>query len=266
MTGGRPPRRRYSDDEVALIIRRASELQQADAAAREPGSGLSLTELEEVAREAGLDPALVRRAAADVESRQPASVASRFLGAPTRIQIERTVEGELPPVAFEMLVDEMRRTLGETGQTSVLGRTLAWNITPATHRHAQTRRVHVSVVSRAGLTTIRVEESLTALSTGLFGGLVGGMGGGSGGIAVGVGLGVFGSALTGAGLWMASVLGAYSLARGIFARKSRGRAAELGAMADRLATIATDAVQDARVGDAARLAPAAPSTFPVLPR
>src|SRR5687767_11432039 len=141
MTDGLPSRRRYSDDEVALIIQRASELQQADAAAREPGSGLSLTELEEVALEAGLDPALVRRAAADVDTRQPSDVFSRLLGAPTRIQVGRTVDGELPAEAFELLVNELRRTLADSGQASVLGRTLAWNTTPSFHRHARARRV-----------------------------------------------------------------------------------------------------------------------------
>lgn len=53
--------RRFDDREVGLIIHRAAELQRRDAASAEKG-GMSLVEPEQVAREAGLDPALVRRA------------------------------------------------------------------------------------------------------------------------------------------------------------------------------------------------------------
>ena len=62
------PSRRYNEKEVADIIKRASELQQAESTA-ESTTGMSLAELEQVAREAGLDPALVRRAATDLDTR-----------------------------------------------------------------------------------------------------------------------------------------------------------------------------------------------------
>jgi hypothetical protein len=80
------PSRRFSEKEVAHIIKRASELQQEEAPA-ESSSGMSLAELEQVAREAGLDPALVRRAATDLDTRVSDRPASRFIGAPTTLQM-----------------------------------------------------------------------------------------------------------------------------------------------------------------------------------
>jgi len=48
------PARRYNEKEVARLLKRASELQRSSPAAPNP-SGLTLTELEDIAREAGLD-------------------------------------------------------------------------------------------------------------------------------------------------------------------------------------------------------------------
>jgi hypothetical protein len=47
-----PPSRRYSEKEVADIIKRASELQQLESTA-ESTTGMSLTELEQVAARRG---------------------------------------------------------------------------------------------------------------------------------------------------------------------------------------------------------------------
>ena len=50
------PGRRYNDKEVARIIKQASEIQPCEAPS-ESTAGLSLSELEQIAREAGIDPA-----------------------------------------------------------------------------------------------------------------------------------------------------------------------------------------------------------------
>ncbi len=61
--------RRFTDDEVALILERAANTPAEDridadpAVAPAPTSGLSLTELQAIAREAGIDPHAVARAA-----------------------------------------------------------------------------------------------------------------------------------------------------------------------------------------------------------
>ena len=115
--------RRFNEKEVALIIKRASELQQMESTA-ESSTGMSLAELEQVAREAGLDPELVRRAAVDLDTRVTDQEPNRWAGAPTALRLERTIEGEVPADEYEPMVLEIQRVLGGVGSASTLGRTL----------------------------------------------------------------------------------------------------------------------------------------------
>jgi hypothetical protein len=235
-----PSGRRFDDDEVSLILRRVGELQQARSAS---AGGMSLAELESVAREAGLDPALVRQAAAEVQSRDaatPALAGSRFLGAPTTLRFERVVDGEVPASEYDVLVDEIRRAFNDVGSTSTLGRTLAWSSSTVMHgRHASGRGVSVTIVARNGRTVIRAEESLGNLAGGLFGGIMGGGGGGGSGIAVGVGMAAFHSALAAVTIWGALLGGTWLLARTIYANLVRRRASQLSSLVERLAELAT---------------------------
>jgi hypothetical protein len=228
-----PTSRRFNEKEVAQIIKRASELQQEESPA-EPTSGMSLAELEQVAREAGLDPALVRRAATDLDTRITDQRPSAFIGAPTRLTLERTIDGEVSPDEYETLVLEMNRVLGLVGSASTLGRTLQWTAQGADRRRVSTRTVQVTVTPRNGRTTIRIEEPLGGLAGGLFGGLMGGLGGGMMGPAVGLGLGAFNSAPLAVALAGCTVSGAYMLARTIFGRMVRSRGEALQDLMSRL--------------------------------
>jgi hypothetical protein len=227
-------RRRFDDEQVSLILRRAAELQEEQGAGDRASSGMTLADLEEVAREAGLDPALVRRAAAEVGdgggARTPALGGSPFLGAPTMLRAERIVDGELPTAEFEAVLDEIRREFNDVGIVSALGRTRTG------------RQISVTVVARGGTTGIRIEESTGGLAGGLFGGLMGGLGGGGTGIAVGIGIGAFHSLPIAAVIWGTLLGGSYVLARTIFTSLSRRRAAALTGLADRLAELTEGAV------------------------
>ncbi len=264
--------RRFDDEEVALILRRAAELQEAQPGAG--SQGMTLADLEEVAREAGLDPSLVRRAAAEVgdagttgAAAAPLTGGSRFLGAPTVLRAERIIDGELAVDEFETLLDEIRSTFNDVGSFSTLGRTLAWRSSPGMHgRHGGgARQINVTIVIRGGQTGIRVEESTGQFAGGLFGGLMGGLGGGGGSIAMGIGIGALHSALAVLGIWGAFIGGSYGLARTIFVTTSRRRAAALAALADRLAEYVQGAVTPA---GPRRLSPAAPERLgePAPPR
>jgi hypothetical protein len=230
---GSPSSRRFSEKEVALIIKRASELQQ-DEAPSESTTGMSLTELEQVAREAGLDPVLVRRAATDLDTRVTQQEPSRFIGAPTNLYLERTIEGEVPVDEYEPMVLEIQRVLGGVGTASTLGRTLQWTMTVLDRRRYARRAVYVTVTPRNGRTTIRIEEPLGAVAGGLFGGLMGGLGGGLMGPVIGIGVGALHSAPATIGLAASVVSGAYLLARTIFGRVVRSRADRLQELMTRL--------------------------------
>ncbi|MEO5588989.1 MAG: hypothetical protein ABIS03_05330 [Gemmatimonadaceae bacterium] len=260
MTESSPTSRRFNDEEVALIIKRAAELQQSESVASAESSSLTLGDVEQIAREAGIDASLIRRAAQSLDRPAATNRPSPWAGAPTRLVFERVVDGEILVDDFETLVNEMRRTMGDNGVASVLGRTLAWSSTTRARRRRQSgRQVDLTVSVRGGLTTIRVEEELGSLAGGLFGGLVGGGGGGTSGITMGVGIGVFHSVAM-AGLVWAGVVGSfYVLARTIFRNISAKREAQLGKIADRLEEMVTDSVVNR-----ARIAPSPP--LPLLPR
>ena len=102
------PERRYDDEEVGKLLKRATELQRRDPSTGTGSStgGLSLRELEEIAAEAGIDPSYLRRAAAEAES-QPTdeSLGSRLAGESLSIIQETVIPGELTSEGFERVLD-----------------------------------------------------------------------------------------------------------------------------------------------------------------
>lgn len=226
--------RRFNEKEVAAIIKRASELQQFEAPA-ESSTGMSLAELEQIAREAGLDPALVRRAASDLDTRVTDRQPSAFLGAPTTLVLERTIDGEVPTDEYEELVLVIQRELGGVGSASTFGRSLQWTMRGVDRRRVSSRTVQVTVTPRNGRTTIRIEEPLGQLAGGLFGGLMGGVGGGTSGIWFGVAMAVFNSAAAAVPLIGGTIGVSYLLARTIFGRTVRSRGERLQQLMSRLA-------------------------------
>jgi len=257
--------RRFSEEEVALIIKRAAELQQTEEAAEEPGHSMTLSEVEQIAKEAGIDPLLIRRAAHGLDRPAVTNRPSPWTGAPTRLVFESSVDGEIPVEEFEPLVNEIRRTFGENGVPSVLGRTLAWTSTAHGGRHrAKGRHIDVSVASRGGVTTIRVEEELRHLAGGLFGGIVGGVGGGTSGLVIGAGVQIFQSPVGGFGLWALVIVGIYAATRALFASKVNQRADELKALVrrleDQVATVAAPPASQVRAGITPRSLPGSAGT------
>jgi len=145
-----------------------------------------------------------------------------------RLELERVVDGELPPGAYEALAETIRNTISSPGHVSTLGKSFEWN-----SANPQ-RSLRVTVTPRAGRTVIRIEERFRNLVGGLFGGIVGGVGGGGGGAALGVIGGAFhniGLALATAG---AALVGSFLLARTIFRAVVRQRAGQLGRVLDAL--------------------------------
>ena len=125
-----------------------------------------------------MDPALVRRAAQELEQKHGQnSLGARLAGAPLRHVLERETEGELTVASHEVLATAMRATLGRgalLGQVSAVGRTLTWSSI------SRVGKLEVQIFPRDGKTVIRVEADSSQLAGGLFGGLMGGLGGGLG--------------------------------------------------------------------------------------
>ena len=87
--------RRYSEKEAGTILRKAAEMQRAEPTATDP-SGFSLAELEEVAREAGIDPAVVRSAAAELDVPAAENFSAALVGGRSRFDSRPNCRGNTP--------------------------------------------------------------------------------------------------------------------------------------------------------------------------
>ena len=170
----RSKERHYREEEVAEILHRAARIERKR---QQEKPALSLAEIEGIAREAGMDPSLVRHAARELAVQQETGPSRRLLGAPLTRSIERIVEGELTQELHESLAADIRAAFGASvmmGQVSTVGRTLTWLA------FGQSGSIEVSISPRDGETVIRIDANSKNLAGGLFGGIIGGVGGGLG--------------------------------------------------------------------------------------
>jgi serine/threonine-protein kinase len=131
-----------------------------------PSSAYRLDVVRESAREAGIgteyvDRALAERGLGEKGAAPPAPVApastpavpmeirdmrvkpfSRWAGAPSAIEYEVVVDGEISERDFEWLVEPIRSTLSDVGTVGAIGRSFTWSATDPK------RRVHVAVQMR----------------------------------------------------------------------------------------------------------------------
>jgi hypothetical protein len=229
-----PADRRYADEETALILRRAAELQGAAL----PPTAPTLTDLQQIADEAGIEPRYVRQAAAELASARPGRVA----GTSTSLWLERVVPGELRASEFDALADAIRSATGMAGQVTVLGRGFTWTSGVPGHPRPA-RAITLTVTSVDGRTTLRGDESLAAISSDLFGAGVGSaLIGGFGAVASAGGDPGLGVVAIGMAWAAASLLGAGHLQHRAAAR----RRADLADLLERIANECERLITQAR--------------------
>lgn len=158
---------RYTESEFALILRKAIELQERHIGV-DTAQGLSLREIQAIASEIGLDPALVERAASLVPRTQAGKMV-RLFGGPGLYHMEYSVEGEISKNDFGTMIDAVRRVTGHQGQvTEVLG-SIEWKTV------GEVSQLLVSVSPRDGRTIVKImaNREPAAILTFLFPGLAG---------------------------------------------------------------------------------------------
>lgn len=169
------PERQYAADEVQEILQRAASLEQKKQHERPM---LTANEIEHIAKESGLDPAMVKRAISEFQVKSTEqSLGTRLAGAPLKRVFEREVDGEITTAVHETLAQEIRAALGSTAlmsQVSAVGRTLTWT------GFGKRGVIELNVFPRDGKTVIRLSVNSGQLAGGLFGGMLGGIGGGLG--------------------------------------------------------------------------------------
>ena len=113
--------------------------------------------------------------------------------------------------------------------------------------------MNVNIVSRSGVTTVRVEEEMRNIAGALFGGLVGGGGGGTTGLSIGVGVGAFHSVGIAVAMWVAVAGGFYTLARTIYSNIAIKREKQLRELTGRLEEQISESVSLRSASPAAQL-------------
>ena len=92
----------YTDEELALILNRAAELQEGST--RPSGARYTLAEIQEIAAGAGIAPGHVAAVAAGLRENRERS-AHGLLGAPWRFRSDETIDGEVSDDVVGELID-----------------------------------------------------------------------------------------------------------------------------------------------------------------
>lgn len=141
------PGRRFTDREVALVLRRASEMDQVEGTA---AAGLSLEDLQEIGQEVGISADAIARAVSSLETK--GSSLSGLAGAPLVHKAVRAVSGELNEAALSSLVHVVDERADGAGAVSQALGSLRWTSSD------RFRSLQVSITPAAGETRIQVVE------------------------------------------------------------------------------------------------------------
>ncbi len=208
--------RRFSDQEVAKILKRAAELQKLRG---DNAQGLSLEEIEQAAYLAGIDPALVRQGAEELLLPTPKPLPVQWWGGPFRLCFSTTLAGDFPEDQLPAIRQWLQDYLGIKGKSTLKNKRLIWRMP----NNAEGRKLIITLAIQRKGTLVRIEEDLSGLAGGLYGGLGGGLGGGMAAPAMFLGIGLFNSPWLGILLMGGSMAGALALARQVYVQTAQQR-------------------------------------------
>ena len=204
----------FTDKQVSLILNRALELQKKDDKSVQQ-LGLTPSDLEKIAIEAGIEQEYIRKAISEIDEgtlKRGKSFLQKFLGHKPRVILKKEIPVEIPVSEYENFLPIIQKAGGIIGNHNLLGKTFTWQAD-----QAGMMVLHVMIVSKNGKTNIEIECNLSQTAGGLFGGLIGGLGVGTGAsIGIAIGLAVLGSLLFTALVSVGSIGVSYLLARLIY--------------------------------------------------
>lgn len=140
----------FSDEEFALILRKAAELQDDGANPPALRTGMSLREIQAIAAEAGIDPAKVAQAAALLARTDRPGFAVRLFGGPSSYHLEHTAKGEISQEDLGRMLEVIRKATRHQGQGTHVLDALEWKT------EGETSQIHVNVTPRDGETTVQI--------------------------------------------------------------------------------------------------------------
>lgn len=183
--------RRYTDEETAEIFRRATVVRAEGSAPLVHVDGMTLAQIEAVAREAGIEPERVAAAAREIDL--PREVPQTAVRVP--VSVARSVElpRKLNEAEWEFLVTRLRETFDAAGKLETHGSLKQWSngnlrvmLEPGINGH---RLRFVSV--NAGM-RVRLLAGTTAAATGVVVTLIASVVDGQAGLNAFASVGIFG--------------------------------------------------------------------------
>ena len=216
---------RYSEQEMALILKRAAELQEG---ADGRGAQRTLGEIQEIANEVGIGSTFVAEAVAELQRPQ---MRVGWLGAPTRFHDERSVPGALTPSEIGELLDQVRADLGLHGEVHQVFDGVEWRARSALGATILTLGPRAGN-TRIALTTERLDQALAIAMGSVAIGLLAALGG----VAIAINVtdnALVASAIVAASAIAGTVVSARALWYGVAERWRRRTRSIVGALAER---------------------------------
>lgn len=169
--------RRFTDQEVAIVLQRAAEIEERRSDAASP-HGVTLRELREIAQEVGFRPEVLDEAVAAIQAgARPRS--RELLGAPLSSKSVRGVEGHLGEEGLQSLVRVIEEQVEATGTVSQALGTVRWTSIPRGHKFDRTMQVSFAVKNEETQIQVvqRYQSAFRAILhflPGAWGGMIGG--------------------------------------------------------------------------------------------
>ena len=140
--------RSYTDEEFALILKKATELASDANASVESAGDLSIDDMKSIAAEAGLDPSLIERAARMVPPQAGESLPRRLFGRLFRRRISLLFPTRLTRARSDHLLSAIRAATDQQGVGEATSSGLIWRGLSAAvtaHNKDNESRVQISV-------------------------------------------------------------------------------------------------------------------------
>jgi hypothetical protein len=137
----------YNEKQIGSILKRAAELSQDETGPN--ASGLSIEELQQVGSEAGLDPNLILKAAAELHSSGPERE-KNFFGGPVSYSNDIVLDGEIDNATWEEMIAAIRGTFKEPGVVSTRENVFEWT------GQSETKKAQVTALVSNGKTKVSI--------------------------------------------------------------------------------------------------------------
>jgi len=137
----------YNEKQIGAILKRAAEMSQDESGPN--AAGLSIEELQRVGAEAGLDPDLILRAAAEMQQTGPKRERN-FFGGPVSYSNDFVLDGEIDASTWEEMISSIRGSFKDPGQVATRENVFEWT------SQSETEKAQVTALVKDGKTRITV--------------------------------------------------------------------------------------------------------------